>query len=113
MKLASERSDPDEAAAALDDAIAWCADPDSGPELARLLKTLRRWRTEIINHHRTSASNGPAEAANLLIKQIKRHSRGFPNLDNYRLRILLAGGQRQRETHQVTRLRPRRPRSVA
>lgn len=105
--------DPDEAAAELDDAIAWCADPDSGPELARLLKTLRRWRTEIINHHRTGASNGPVEAANLLIKQIKRHGRGFRNLDNYRLRILLAGGQHQRETHQVTRLRPRRPRSVA
>ena len=105
--------DYDQASAALDDAIAWCADPDSGPELARLLKTLRRWQTEILNHHLTGASNGPVEAANLLIKQIKRHGRGFRNLDNYRLRILLAGGQPQRETPQVTRLRPRRPRSIA
>ena len=71
---------------------------------------LEHW---VFNHHRTGASNGPVEAANLLIKQIKRHGRGFRNLDNYRLRILLAGGQHQRETHQVTRLRPRRPRSVA
>jgi transposase len=105
--------DLDEATAALDDAIAWCADPESGPELARLLKTLRRWRTEILNHHRTGASNGPVEAANLLIKQIKRSGRGFRNINHYRLRILLAGGQPKREIHQVTRLRPRHPRSVA
>src|SRR3546814_13375949 len=39
-----------EATEALDDAIARCSDPDSGPELARLLKTLRRWRSEILNH---------------------------------------------------------------
>jgi transposase len=103
-----------EATAALDDAIDWCTDPQSGPELTRLLKTLRRWRTEILNHHRTGASNGPVEAANLLIKQIKRSGRGFRNIDNYRLRILLAGGTNPlRETHQVTRLRPRRPRLVA
>jgi transposase len=105
--------DVDEATAALDDAVAWCADRDSGPELARLVKTLRRWRTEILNHHRTGASNGPVEAANLLIKQIKRSGRGFRNVYNYRLRILLAGVQAERETPQVTRLRPRRPRSVA
>jgi hypothetical protein len=51
--------------------------------------------------------------ANLLIKQIKRSGRGFRNINHYRLRILLAGGQPKRETHQVTRLRPRHPRSVA
>lgn len=106
--------DLDEATAALDDAIAWCSDPDPGPELARLLKTLRRWRSEILNHHRTGASNGPVEAANLLIKQVKRSGRGFRNLTNYRLRILLAGGANPlRETHTVTRIRPRRPRLVA
>src|SRR3546814_6842210 len=43
--------DLDEATAALDDAIAWCSDPDSGPELARLLKTLRRWRNERSEEH--------------------------------------------------------------
>ena len=39
-----------------------------------------------------AASNGPVEAANLLIKQVKRAGRGFRNVANYRLRILLAGG---------------------
>ena len=71
---------------------------------------LRRWRTQILAHHRTGASNGPVEAANLLIKQVKRSGRGFRNFDNYRLRILLAGGHRRRETHPVTSIRTRRPR---
>ena len=71
--------DPDEAAARLDDAIAWCVDEDSGPELRRLAKTLRRWRTQILNHHSTRATNGPVEAANLLIKQVKRLSVNRPS----------------------------------
>jgi transposase len=105
--------DPDQAAARLDDAIAWCAAPEAGPELARLAKFLRRWRAEILAHHATGASNGPVEAANLPIKQVKRSGRGFRNLDNYRLRILLTGGQPKRDTRPVTSIRPRRPRSVA
>ena len=93
------------------------AGPDEirdAPELRRLAKTLRRWRAEILSHHSTGASNGPVEAANLTIKQVKRSGRGFRNLDNYRLRILLAGGANPlRETHPVTSIRPRRPRLVA
>lgn len=93
-------TDPEEAAHPLDDAIAWCTEPEAGPELMTLAKTLRRWRTAILARHHTSASNGPVEAANLLIKAVKRSGRGFRNLDNYRLRILLAGGANpQRETH--------------
>ena len=103
--------DPAEAVVALDRATAWCTDPDSGPELRTLAKTLRRWRNEILAHHHTGASNGKVEAANLLIKTVKRSGRGFRNLDNYRLRILLAGGL-PRETQPVTRLRAR-PRFIA
>ncbi len=105
--------DPALAAARLDDAIAWCAAAESGPELRRLLKTLRRWRTEILAHHTTGASNGPVEAANLLIKQVKRSGRGFRSLTNYRLRILLAGGHCACNTQPVTSIRTRRPRFVA
>lgn len=106
--------DPTEAAQLLDDAIAWCAEPESGPELRRLAKTLRRWRREILAHHATGASNGPVEAANLLIKQVKRSGRGFRNIDNYRLRILLAGGANPAcQTAPITSIRPRRPRLVA
>jgi len=103
--------DPNLASVALDDAIDWCTAPESGKELRRLAKTLRRWRREILAHHSTGASNGPVEAANLLIKQVKRSGRGFRNFDNYRLRILLAGG-RTRDPQPVTRLRAR-PSSVA
>ncbi len=106
--------DPSEAAERLTDALAWCTAPEAGPELRRLAKTLSRWRAEIVAHHTTGASNGPVEAANLLIKQVKRAGRGLRNLANYRLRILLAGGTNPTcNTHPVTRIRPRRPRLIA
>jgi len=105
--------DPNLAAELLDDAIAWCTAAESGPELRRLAKTLRRWRAEILAHHTTGASNGPVEAANLLIKQVKRSGRGFRNFGNYRLRILLADGMRRCQTSSVTSIRTRRPRFVA
>ena len=106
--------DPDAAALLLDEAIAWCSASESGPELRTLAKTLRRWRTAILAHHTTGASNGPVEAANLLIKQVKRSGRGCRNARNYRVRILLAGGRSpRRETQHVTSIRPRRPRFVA
>ena len=103
--------DPDQAAALVDRAIAWCTDPDAGPELRTLAKTLQRWRTEILAHHTTGASNGRVEAANLTIKQVKRAGRGYRSLHNYRLRILLAAG-RPRQTSPVTRHRAR-PRFIA
>jgi len=106
--------DIDVAATRLDDTIAWCTEPEAGPELTTLAKTLRRWRTAILARHSTGASNGPVEAANLLIKAVKRSGRGFRNAANYRLRILLAAGTNPlRETHTVTRLRPRHPRLIA
>lgn len=103
----------DEAARLLDDAIDWCLAEESGPELATLAKTLRRWHPEILARHETGASNGRVEAANLLIKAVKRSGRGFRNLHNYRLRILLAGGQPPCQTQPITRIRTRRPRLVA
>jgi hypothetical protein len=105
--------DAEVAATKLTEAIRWCTEPEFGPELARLAKVLRRWKVQILAHHSTGASNGPVEAMNLLIKQVKRSGRGFRSFDNYRLRILLAGGRRRRETQSVTSIRTRRPRFVA
>ena len=101
------------AAERLDDAIAWCTPAESGPELRRLAKLLRRWADPDPRppHHRRLQRT--VEAANLTIKQVKPSGRGFRNFDNYRLRILLAGGAPQRETQPVTSIRTRRPRFVA
>jgi hypothetical protein len=49
--------DPDEAAVLLAKAITACG-ADEVPEI----RTLSRWREEILNHHRTGASNAPTEA---------------------------------------------------
>lgn len=72
-----------------------CAQSDV-PELLRLARTLDAWRGELLAAFtptgRRGISNGPTEAVNALIKKVKRIGHGFRNLDNYRLRLLLAAG---------------------
>jgi transposase len=75
----------------LEHALAACAE-DPVPEVRTMGRTLRRWRTEILNHHRTRASNGPTEGMNFCAKQVKRAGRGFANFDHYRLQVLLHAG---------------------
>lgn len=102
---------PDDAAELLESVIVECATSEV-PELRRLAGTLRKWRTEIINRHRTGDSNGPTEAMNLLIKQIKRVGRGFTNFGHYRLR-LLAHCSLEWQTHPTASMRRRSPHFAA
>jgi len=60
-------------------------------EVARLGRTLRSWRQQVLAYFATSGvSNGGTEAVNLLIEKTRRLAHGFRNFGNYRLRILLA-----------------------
>lgn len=67
----------------LDTAIEGCA-MDPVEEIGSLGRTLARWRTEILAHHTTGASNGPTEGLNLLVKKVKRAGHGFRSFANYR-----------------------------
>lgn len=90
----------------------WCAEADV-PELVRLAHTIDRWTDELLAFHTTGgASNGPAEAVNLLIENARRVGYGFRNFENYRLRLLLACGIKW-QTPPVARIRGRQPRSAA
>ena len=63
------------------------------PEIARLGRTLRRWREAFLAYFTTGrANNGGTEAINGIIELHRRLARGFRNRDNYRLRMLLAAG---------------------
>ena len=63
------------------------------PEIARLGKTLRRWRTAFLAYFDTDgASNGGTEAINGIIELGRRIARGFRNFEHYRLRMLLITG---------------------
>ena len=62
------------------------------PEIKGLGRTLKQWRPPILAWHTTSASNGPTEGLNNIIKKIKRIAAGFTNFNHYRTRILLAIG---------------------
>lgn len=83
------------------------------PEIARLGRTLRAWRGELLAYYDTDgASNGPTEAMNLIIEKTRRIGHGYRNFANYRLRLLLHCGV-DWQTPATPRMRPRRPRLVA
>jgi transposase len=74
------------------------------PEIARLGRTLRQWRRQVLAYFSTNGvSNGGTEAINLLIEKTRRLAHGFRNFSNYRLRILLVADgtrpYRQRPNH--------------
>lgn len=105
--------DPGEAALLIDKAIAGCAEDDV-EEIRSLGRTLASWRTEILAHHDTGASNGPTEGLNLCIKRVKRCGHGFRRFEHYRLRVLLhAGGVTWPRRPSPPRIRTRAPYSDA
>jgi transposase len=61
-------------------------------EVQSLGRTLIRWKDQIAAWHRGHVSNGPTEAANNLIKRVKRVAFGFTRFRNYRIRVLLYAG---------------------
>lgn len=62
-------------------------------EVRSLGRTLIRWRDQIAAWHHAHVSNGPTEAANNLIKRIKRVAFGFTRFRNFRIRVLLYAGR--------------------
>ncbi len=61
-------------------------------EIARLGRTLRKWKEAFLAYFDTGATNGGTEAINGLIELHRRIARGLTNFENYRLRMLLIGG---------------------
>jgi transposase len=63
------------------------------PEVARLGRTLRAWRPQVLAYFTTDGvSNGGTEAINGIIEKTRRLGHGYRNFTNYRLRLLLAAG---------------------
>ena len=66
------------------------------PEVARLGRTLRAWRAQVLAYFDTSGvSNGGTEAINLITEKVRRLAHGFKDFDHYRLRIMLAADGRR------------------
>ena len=63
------------------------------PKIARLGRTLAAWRQQFLAYFTTGrASNRGTEAINGIIELHRRIARGFRNLANHRLRMILAAG---------------------
>lgn len=58
------------------------------PEIARLRKTLMKWKNEILNYFLTGLTNGRTEGFNGLAKLLQKRAFGFKSFKNYRLRLL-------------------------
>lgn len=68
-------------------------DQTSPIEVRSLGRTIIRWKEQIAAWHKAHVSNGPTEAANNLIKRVKRVAFGFTQFRNYRIRVLLYAGR--------------------
>jgi transposase len=77
----------------IDHLIVDMADRDQPIEVRSLGRTLRRWKDQIVAWHRSHVSNGPTEAANNLVKRVKRAAFGFTSFRNFRVRALLYAGK--------------------
>jgi hypothetical protein len=63
------------------------------PEIARLGRALRTWRTQLVAYFTNArANNGGTEAIKGIIELHRRIARGFRNPHNFRLRMILAAG---------------------
>ena len=70
------------------------------PEIARLGRTLRKWKDAFLAYFDTDgASNGPTEAINGIIELGRRTARGYRTPTNYQLRMLLIAGGLDASTH--------------
>lgn len=88
-----EHHDPDLALEFVDQLGRDLQDESCPPEVRQLGRTLLRWKHQIAAWHRGHVSNGPTEAANNLIKRVKRAGFGFTNFANYRIRAPLYAGR--------------------
>ena len=69
-------------------------------EIARLGRTLRKWKDAFLAYFDTGgSSNGPTEAVNGIIERGRRTARGYRNPTNYQLRMLLIAGGLDTFTH--------------
>ena len=70
------------------------------PEIARLGRTLRKWKDALDAYFDTAgASNGPTEAINGIIELGRRTARGYRNPTNYQPRMHLIAGGLDASTH--------------
>jgi transposase len=77
----------------IDELIVDMSSEDKPPEVRPLARTLIRWKHHIVAWHKVKLTNSPTEAANNLIKRVKRTAFGFRSFRNYRIRSLLYAGK--------------------
>lgn len=93
MRSVYDHHDPDLALAFVERLGEDLQDESCPVEVRSLGRTLVRWKHQIAAWHRAHLSNAPTEAANNLIKRIKRVAFGLRSFRNHRVRVLLYAGR--------------------
>ncbi len=75
------------------------ADRHNPVEVRSLRRTVARWTEHIVAWYPSDVSNGPTEAANNLIKPVKRAAFRFSSFRNFRVRALLYAGKPRSGTY--------------
>ncbi len=88
-----EHHDPDLAVAFVERLGHDLQDQSCPIEVRSLGRTLIRWKHQIAAWHQAHLTNAPTEAANNLIKRIKRVAFGLRRFRNHRIRVLLYAGR--------------------
>ncbi|HEX3393686.1 MAG TPA: ISL3 family transposase [Acidimicrobiales bacterium] len=88
-----EHHDPDLAVAFVERLGRDLQDESCPVEVQTLGRTLVRWKNQITAWHRAHVTNAGTEAANNLIKRVKRVAFGFTRWRNFRIRVLLYAGR--------------------
>ena len=88
-----DHHDPDLAVAFVDRLGRDLQDESCPVEVRSLGRTLIRWKRQIAAWHQAHLTNAPTEAANNLIKRIKRVAFGLRRFRNHRIRVLLYAGR--------------------
>ena len=88
-----EHHDPDLAVAFVERLGRDLQDESCPVEVQTLGRTLVRWKDQIAAWHRAHVTNAGTEAANNLIKRVKRVAFGFTRWRNFRIRVLLYAGR--------------------
>jgi transposase len=57
-------------------------------EIQRLRRTLKIWRSEVLEYFRAPFTNAFTEAMNGIAKLVQRRGCGYRNFKNYRIRTL-------------------------
>jgi len=68
--------------------VLWLCEQSCLPEMISLSKTLKKWKTEILNYHLSKTTNAYTEGIHSRFETIKRYHCGIRNIERFAKRLM-------------------------